>query len=108
MTINLLLSETVRAAAESPQAILQFTLVMSRDVVFYNISERPEDKIITVSNRHRFSHFCYEVLPTEKFSLRVTCFHPSAVSLSVSLSVRSETGSAQTPCQEDKLFCEKE
>lgn len=32
------------------------------------------------------------------------CFHPSAVSLSVSLLVGSETGSALTLIQEDKLF----
>lgn len=34
------------------------------------------------------------------------CFHPSSVSLSVSLLVRSETGYALTWCQEDKLFCD--
>lgn len=33
------------------------------------------------------------------------CFHPSAVSPSVSLLVRSERGSVRSRCQEDKLFC---
>ncbi len=34
------------------------------------------------------------------------CFHPSAASLSVSLLVRSETGSALAPRQRGKLFRE--
>lgn len=33
------------------------------------------------------------------------CFHPSALSPSVSLLVRSERGSVRSRCQEDKPFC---
>lgn len=34
--------------------------------------------------------------------------HPSAVSLSVSLLVRTGTGSAGALCQGDKVFCDKQ
>lgn len=62
---------------ETLQASLPFSLELSRDVVFDDISECPEDKIITANNRQRFCPFLLQssACSSGKFSRRLTSFH---------------------------------
>lgn len=81
--------------------------------MFSSSVSHPEDKIITISSRHHLTHFCCKAVSGDCFlthrgaivELDDKCFHPAAVSPSVSLLGRSEIGSARTQCQGDKLFC---